>query len=133
MNVRVPRYLRDTVDERRQPLGLSRDTWVVRALTWALVYPGPKAVLTAPGKRTVPPPANGVYRPFGNRVEFHRDPLGDWHWCFRAAETGDVLGQSARGWPELRDCRNAIHRILLANDTSPVEFTTRPEETSHAV
>lgn len=39
MNVRVPPELRDAVDARRGPLGLSRDVWIERALTWALAQP----------------------------------------------------------------------------------------------
>lgn len=40
MNVRVPRSLRDELDERRGRLDLSRDRWVVNALRWALKQPG---------------------------------------------------------------------------------------------
>lgn len=46
MNVRVPRWLRDAVDERRdrvrdgQGKALSRDRWVTRALSFALKQPG---------------------------------------------------------------------------------------------
>lgn len=39
MNVRVPATLREQIDARREPLGLSRDLWVERALTWALAQP----------------------------------------------------------------------------------------------
>lgn len=41
MNVRVPRSLRDAIDARREPLNLSRDKWVARALRWALAQPKP--------------------------------------------------------------------------------------------
>lgn len=57
MNVRVPPAIRDAADARRAPLGISRDEWVTRALTWALRQPqDPVAVVTAPRKRTVAAP-----------------------------------------------------------------------------
>jgi hypothetical protein len=63
MNVRVPRKLRDEIDERRGKLRLSRDKWVVRALGFALkAGAGPR-----PRGRTV------ARTPTGNTVKM-RDP-----------------------------------------------------------
>ena len=58
MNVRVPRSLRDRVDERRATVngGISRDKWVARALNFALSAPRSRPVRTGPGTRTAPPP-----------------------------------------------------------------------------
>jgi len=120
MNVRVPRHLRDTIDTRRAPLHLSRDAWVSRALTWALQRTQTTSTQTAPGKRTIRP-ARG--RPFTNRVDYHEEPDG-WHWTFTAVETATPLGTSPGGYDNLTDCRQAIHRILLANESAPVEFKT---------
>lgn len=56
MNVRVKRSLRNDIDARRAPLGLSRDEWVARALKWALNQPPrtrSSAITTAVRKRTV--------------------------------------------------------------------------------
>lgn len=57
MNVRLPRPLVDTVDLRRAALGISRDEWVRRALTFALTAPPgtPTAIRTMNGRRTVTP------------------------------------------------------------------------------
>lgn len=41
MNVRLPEELIDTIDNRRAALELSRDTWVERALKWAVSQPPP--------------------------------------------------------------------------------------------
>jgi metal-responsive CopG/Arc/MetJ family transcriptional regulator len=46
MNVRLPRNLVTTLDARRATLGLTRDEWVRRAITYALLQPSgtPQAV-----------------------------------------------------------------------------------------
>lgn len=41
-NIRIPRRLRDQIDDRRTNLHsgkISRDKWMARALTWALAQP----------------------------------------------------------------------------------------------
>lgn len=55
MNVRIPEALRDTIDLRRATLGLTRDEWVKRACTWALMQPpgSSQAVQSMNGHRTV--------------------------------------------------------------------------------
>lgn len=59
VNVRLPKALRDEIDARRAPLGLSRDEWIKRALTYAMQQRPdrrtPTAIVTARGKRTVRP------------------------------------------------------------------------------
>lgn len=58
VNVRLPVTLRDEMDARRAPLGLSRDEWMRRALVWAMSQP-PKhrsgAKVTAIARRTATP------------------------------------------------------------------------------
>jgi hypothetical protein len=58
MNVRIPASLRDTIDLRRATLGLTRDEWVKRACTWALMQPpgSIQAVNSMNGHRTVRSP-----------------------------------------------------------------------------
>jgi hypothetical protein len=54
MNVRLPHGLVTTIDLRRNALGLSRDEWVRRALTFALLDPdgSPRAIRAMNGHRT---------------------------------------------------------------------------------
>lgn len=40
MNVRLPRWLVWTLDQRRASINLSRDKWSLRALVFALAQPG---------------------------------------------------------------------------------------------
>jgi hypothetical protein len=53
MNVRIPKSLRDTIDLRRASLGLTRDEWIKRVCTWALLQPPTQAVQSMNGHRTV--------------------------------------------------------------------------------
>jgi predicted HicB family RNase H-like nuclease len=39
INVRVPKGLKDAIEERRLKVGISRNEWMVRALTWAVDQP----------------------------------------------------------------------------------------------
>ena len=39
MNVRVPATMKVAIETRRRLIGVSRDEWVRRALTWALQAP----------------------------------------------------------------------------------------------
>lgn len=58
MNVRLPRSLVETCDLRRAALGLTRDEWVRRALTFALTTPpgSPASIQSANGRRTTRSP-----------------------------------------------------------------------------
>jgi hypothetical protein len=58
MNVRIPKSLRDTIDLRRGSLGLTRDEWIKRVCTWALMQPpgSTQAVNSMNGHRTVRSP-----------------------------------------------------------------------------
>jgi hypothetical protein len=58
MNVRLPHGLVDTIDLRRATLGISRDEWVRRALTYALLEPDgtPRSIRTMNGRRTTRSP-----------------------------------------------------------------------------
>lgn len=55
MNVRIPKSLRDTIDLRRATLGLSRDEWIRRAVSYALSVPpgSQESIQTMNGHRSV--------------------------------------------------------------------------------
>jgi len=56
-NVRIPRSLKEAIDERRDLKGLSRDRWVTNALSWVLQQTVPTAQYRPPsGRATAPPP-----------------------------------------------------------------------------